>query len=147
MNTATDPNSDDDQLSGGTTPHLDLIGMVTRDMAASLAFYRRLGLEIAEGAEREDHVEAVGPGGVRVAWDTEELIASFDPQGLPTGGAGRIGLAFRCAGPEGVDRTYQELTSAGYVGQKEPWDAFWGQRYALVQDPDGNGVSLFAPLR
>lgn len=145
-NTATEHHSDSGDQRGAGAPRLDLIGMVTRDMAASLAFYRRLGLEIAEGAESEDHVEAVGPGGMRVAWDTEELIASFDPEGVPVSGAGRIGLAFLCDGPEGVDRTYRELTDAGYVGQKEPWDAFWGQRYALVQDPDGNGVSLFAQL-
>jgi uncharacterized glyoxalase superfamily protein PhnB len=29
---------------------------------------------------------------------------------------------------------------------KEPWDAFWGQRYAAVGDPDGNLIDLFAPL-
>ena len=33
---------------------------------------------------------------------------------------------------------------AGYEGHKEPWDAFWGHRYAIVHDPDGNGVDLFA---
>jgi catechol 2,3-dioxygenase-like lactoylglutathione lyase family enzyme len=30
--------------------------------------------------------------------------------------------------------------------RKEPYDAFWGQRYANVADPDGNAVDLFAPL-
>ena len=38
------------------------------------------------------------------------------------------------------------LVAAGYQGGKEPWDAFWGQRYAQVFDPDGNSVDLFAPL-
>ncbi|MCK1795927.1 VOC family protein [Streptomyces sp. XM4193] len=122
-----------------------MIGMVTGDMAAALAFYRRLGLDVPEGVEDQDHVEAVGPGGVRVAWDSEELIASITPDGEPSG-EGRVSLAFLCDGPEGVDRTYAELTAAGHPGEKEPWDAFWGQRYALVRDPDGNTVSLFAPL-
>jgi len=45
-----------------------------------------------------------------------------------------------------VDRLYRELTAAGAHGYKEPWDAFWGQRYAQVHDPDGNVVDLFAPL-
>ena len=31
-------------------------------------------------------------------------------------------------------------------GHKAPWDAPWGQRYALVRDPDGNAVDLFCPL-
>ena len=64
--------------------------------------------------------------------------------GPPSGGA-RIGLAFLCDSPADVDRVYAELTGLGYEGHKEPWDAFWGQRYALIRDPDGNSVDLFAP--
>jgi uncharacterized glyoxalase superfamily protein PhnB len=30
--------------------------------------------------------------------------------------------------------------------ENEPWDAFWGQRYALLRDPDGVEVNLYAPL-
>lgn len=129
------------------TPRFDLIGLVTADMAASLAFYRRLGLGVPADADTEPHVEAALPGGLRVAWDTEETVRSFDP-GFDPGprGGGRLGLAFRCDSPAGVDRLYEELTGAGYEGRNEPWDAFWGQRYAVVADPDGNGVDLFAPL-
>ena len=123
---------------------LDLVGIVVSDMAAALAFYRRLGLAFPEGAENEGHVEAT-VGGMRVALDSEDVIRSFDP-GWSAGGAGRIGLAFLCESPAEVDALYRELVEAGYEGHKEPWDAFWGQRYAQVRDPDGNGVDLFAPL-
>lgn len=27
-----------------------------------------------------------------------------------------------------------------------PWDAFWGQRYGILNDPDGNTIDLFCPL-
>jgi catechol 2,3-dioxygenase-like lactoylglutathione lyase family enzyme len=116
-------------------------------MAAALAFYRRLGLDIPAEADKQPHVEAALPGGLRIAWDTEETIRSFEPgwDGGPRG-SGRIGLAFLCDSPTEVDRLHAELTAAGYEGHKEPWDAFWGQRYAVVGDPDGNGVDLFAPL-
>jgi uncharacterized glyoxalase superfamily protein PhnB len=57
-----------------------------------------------------------------------------------------MGLAFRLDTPAAVDATYAELVAAGYDGHKAPWDAFWGQRYALVRDPDGNSTDLFAPL-
>ncbi|NLU71613.1 glyoxalase [Streptomyces sp. HNM0575] len=130
-----------------TTPRFDLIGLIAADMAATLAFYRRLGLDVPAAADGEPHVEAALPGGLRIAWDTEETVRSFDPDwaaGPP--GTGRIGLAFRCESPAAVDRLYAELTADGYEGHKEPWDAFWGQRYAVVADPDGNGVDLFAPL-
>ena len=58
---------------------LDLVGIVVRDMEASPAFYRRLGLDIPEGAEDEPHVEAPTTSGLRVAWDTAELIQQIDP--------------------------------------------------------------------
>jgi hypothetical protein len=87
-----------DTIAGRTigtdmAPRLDVVGLVIKDMAASLAFYPRFGLTFAEGAEAEGHVEA-----------------------------------------------------ASYEIHLEPRDAFWGQRYASVHDPDGNAVELFASL-
>ena len=57
-----------------------------------------------------------------------------------------VSLAFECASPAEVDRIYAEIVGAGFEGEKEPWDAFWGQRYATVLDPDRNHVDLFARL-
>lgn len=71
-------------------------------------------------------------------------FASFDPGWSRPQGGDRVGLAFRCAAPQDVDATYESLVSAGYRGHLKPWDAVWGQRYAVVLDPDGCGVSLFA---
>ncbi|WP_431042284.1 VOC family protein [Streptomyces sp. P1-3] len=128
------------------TPRFDAIGLVVTDMAASLAFYRRLGLDIPADSDTLPHVEAALPGGLRLLWDTDETVRSFDPDWAPVPGAGRTGLAFLCDSPADVDKVYAELVAAGAEGHKEPWDAFWGQRYAVVRDPDGNGVDLFAPL-
>jgi catechol 2,3-dioxygenase-like lactoylglutathione lyase family enzyme len=125
---------------------LDLIGIIVNDMKASLDFYRRLGLEVALGSENEGHVEARLPSGLRVAWDTVEVIRSFDPEWQPSSKGHKMGLAFLCGSPAEVDAKYAELTAAGYHGHKAPWDAFWGQRYAQVHDPDGNVVDLFASL-
>jgi catechol 2,3-dioxygenase-like lactoylglutathione lyase family enzyme len=125
---------------------LDVVGMVVQDMARSLAFYRRLGLEVPPEADKEPHVEATLAGGLRIAWDTVETIRSFDSAWTPpSGGGNRMSLAFRCDSPADVDAVYSALTSAGYEGHRAPWDAFWGQRYAEVLDPDGNTVDLFAP--
>jgi len=125
--------------------NLDLVGIVVRDMRASLEFYRRLGLDIPDGAEEEPHAEATTPSGLRVAWDTAELIQQIDPAWTEPSGGHRIALAFLCSSPAEVDEKYDELAALGH-GHKEPWDAFWGQRYAIVKDPDGNAVDLFAPL-
>lgn len=127
-------------------PQLDFFGVVVSDMARSVAFYRRLGLAFPEGAENEQHVEAPLPGGLRFALDTEDVMRKFDPGWTrPTGGH-QSGGAFRCESPDEVDRVFRELLQAGASSHKQPWDAFWGQRYAQLQDPDGTIVDLYAPL-
>jgi len=126
-------------------PKLDLIGMVVKDMAASLAFYRLLGLDIPPEADVEGHVESVLEGGLRLAWDTLEVVMSFSDDWVEPVGH-RMGLAFLCDSAEDVDKRYAEVIAAGYKSVKEPWDAFWGQRYAQVADPDGNSIDLFAYL-
>lgn len=125
---------------------LDLIGIIVRDMSASLAFYRQLGLDIPAALDSEGHAEIVLPNGLRLAWDTHETIHMFDPDWQPPGGGHRMGLAFLCESAAEVDTLYATLTGQGYRTHKAPFDAFWGQRYAQVLDPDGNVVDLFAPL-
>ena len=122
----------------------DMIGIVVKDLRAALDFYRTVGLDIPQGAEKEDHVE-VKANGYRIAWDTEEMIKGFDPDWKEPNGS-RIGLAFLCDDAADVDATYARLMQKGYRSHKDPWDAFWGQRYAQVLDPDGNVIDLFAPL-
>ncbi|MYS42043.1 glyoxalase, partial [Streptomyces sp. SID5998] len=128
------------------TPRFAVVGLVVSDLAAALAFYRRLGLVFPDGAEREPHVEAELPGGLVLALDTEDTVRSFHPAWRPPAGGGRVSLAFRCDSPADVDAEYDELVGAGHHGELKPWDAVWGMRYAVVHDPDGNGVDLFAPL-
>ena len=127
------------------TPRLDAFGIVVSDMARALAFYRKLGLEFPDGAESEGHVEAQLDGGLRYMLDGEDVIKSFDPE-WERPQSGMHGGAFRCESPEEVDRVYGELLAAGGSAHKEPWDAFWGQRYAQVRDPDGTVIDLYAPL-
>jgi uncharacterized glyoxalase superfamily protein PhnB len=77
--------------------------------------------------------------------DTEDVVRSSAPH-RQRPGASPGGIAVVCDSAADVDRRVGELTGAGYEGHKEPWDAFWGQRYAQVRDPDGTVVDLFAAL-
>lgn len=126
-------------------PRPALIELVVADIATSLAFYRTLGLPVPPDTAGQPHVD-VEFGALRLAFDTPEVIRSFDPGWTPPGGGHRIALAFECDSPAQVDSCYAEVTAAGYQGHLEPWDAFWGMRYAVLHDPDGNPVDLFAPL-
>jgi len=126
------------------TPRFEAFGIVASDMPRALAFYRKLGLEFPDGAEGEDHVEAQLPGGLRFMVDAESVVKTFDPEWQRSAGA-HAG-AFNCDSPDEVDRVYADLLEAGGSSHKEPWDAFWGQRYAQVKDPDGTVIDLFAAL-
>ncbi len=127
-------------------PRLAVFGLVVSDMAASLALYRRLGLDIPAEADGEPHVAVDLPGGLQLAFDTIDTIQSFDPGWKPTPGGPGSGLAFDCGEPAAVDRVYAELVDNGATAHLEPWDAEWGMRYASVRDLDGHGVDLFAVL-
>jgi uncharacterized glyoxalase superfamily protein PhnB len=123
-------------------PHLDAVGIVSSDLDRSRAFYKLLGVDVAAGA---DHVEAAFPSGVRLMFDTQDVIGSFNPDWSRVNG-NQVALAFACASPAEVDEIYRRVVDAGFHGEKEPWDAFWGHRYAQLADPDGVPVDLFAPL-
>jgi catechol 2,3-dioxygenase-like lactoylglutathione lyase family enzyme len=123
---------------------LEVVGIAVRDMAASLRFYRLLGLEIPSEADTEGHVEVALGGGLRLAWDTVEILEGVYDGWEPNPVGHRVELAFNCGSQEEVDATYNRVVDAGYRGHKAPWDAFWGQRYAIVEDPDGNLLSLYA---
>lgn len=127
-------------------PTFDALSLVVTDLPATLAFYRRLGMDIPADADTESHVEVTLPGGMRLCWDLVSTVMSFDPGWTPPSGGHRAALAFRCTDPAGVDRTYADLVASGAPGHLEPFDAFWGQRYATVLDPDGNAVDLYASL-
>lgn len=120
---------------------LDMVGIVVKDMKAALDFYRVLGFEIPESENESLHVE-IDQEGVRLAFDqlsmAKEIFGIWEE---PTGH--RIELAFLCESNESLNALYKKVIDHGYVGHREPWDAFWGQRYAIVTDPDGNLISLF----
>jgi catechol 2,3-dioxygenase-like lactoylglutathione lyase family enzyme len=128
------------------SPRFHSIGIVARDLPATLAFYRRLGLDIPAEADAEDHVEVALPGGLRLLLDPPSTIASFDPSFDPEGDLSGSSFAFACDDPAEVDRVHADLVAAGYHSHLDPFDAFWGQRYATIADPDGNHVDLFAAL-
>ncbi len=123
---------------------LNAIGIAVSDMQRSMRFYRLLGLDLP-GIPEDGHIEATMPNGTRLMFDSEEIIHSFLPDWERANG-NQMSLAFECANPADVDAVYARVVSAGFEGEKEPWDAFWGQRYALLGDPDGVRVNLYAAL-
>lgn len=123
---------------------MDAMGIAVADMAKALAFYRELGMDIPREADTEPHVEVAIAEGFTLMFDTQETMLSFNPAWKP--GTGTMAIAFACDSVDDVDATHARMVAAGHRSHLEPFDAFWGQRYASLYDPDGNGVDLAAPL-
>ena len=136
-------------------PTLNQLNIVSGNVEASIAFYRRLGVDIPDPriwrtATGAHHVTAVEPG------ETEATSLELDSAALARiwnkGWAGRKDLAgrvvvgFSVNSREEVDRLYGEMTAAGSRGPQVPFDAFWGARYAIVEDPDGIAIGLRSPI-
>lgn len=118
----------------------DMIGIVASDLPRSMAFYKLLGLDFPKG----DGFVEVKVNGYRISLNDEAMVKEHSPGWKKPVGQ-RLELAFLCGSPKEVDDTYAKIVKAGHHGVKAPWDAFWGQRYAIVADPDGTHISLFAP--
>lgn len=127
------------------TPRLDMIGLIVNDMERAAAFYRLLGVDLQPEPGRP-YAEATLPGGIRLSLNHIDMARQIHDEGWVEPRGQRIGLAWHCETAAGVDEMHGKLIEAGYKSEKAPWDAFWGQRYAIVLDPDGNAVELFAPL-
>ena len=130
-----------------SVPDLHMLNVVVRDMAASLDFYARLGVAVPDGVETSGvHVQLRMPGGFSLELDTAESARLWHAGWRADPASVGVVVGFTLPSREAVDERYAELTAAGYVGRQPPFDAFWGTRYAIVADPDGNDVGLMSPL-
>lgn len=132
-------------------PVFDQVNLVVGDMDAALGFYRRLGLTIADPPDWPPgsgarHAEVAMPNGTRLEFDNHAMVAIWHPDWRDGGNASRVVLNFSLPSRAAVDERYAELTAAGHGARRPPHDAFWGSRYAIVQDPDGNDVGLMSPM-
>ncbi|WP_198679201.1 VOC family protein [Thermomonospora amylolytica] len=108
---------------------------------------RRTPLRRLRQAERilagRSRVDRFAGAGARVSGEFFRAGVVWRP--APSGSP-RSFPCFEFPSPAEADAKYAELTGAGHRGLREPWDAFWGMRYATVLDPDGNGIDLYAAL-
>jgi predicted lactoylglutathione lyase len=121
---------------------LSMVGLVVRDMPASLEFYRRLGVDIPESADAERFVMHRMESGVTVFWDTV-FAKTYDPARDEPGGGYRIMLEFFLADNGAVDSKYEEMVAFGYHGRTPPVQTN-GPYAAMVDDPDGNMILITA---
>jgi catechol 2,3-dioxygenase-like lactoylglutathione lyase family enzyme len=135
-------------------PTFNQINLVCEDVNASIAFYRRLGVEIPDKAVWRTPTGG-HHAGVAVQPEDQEIDFALDSTAFAqhwntawkgrTDLRGRVVVGFGVATRTDVDDVYRDMTGAGYRGLQEPYDALWGSRYAIIEDPDGVAVGLMSP--
>jgi uncharacterized glyoxalase superfamily protein PhnB len=125
-------------------PTFNQVNVVVADMAATIAFYKLLGLPI-DAQPDAMHVPLRFPNGLLVEFDTVAFAKQWNTGFRGTTGGSTV-LGFGVPSRDAVDAIYRTIVEAGYRGMQPPYDAFWGARYAIVEDPDGNGVGLMSPI-
>lgn len=128
-------------------PVFSQLNIVVRDMDAAVRFYRVLGLEISSAVEEwpsgsgARHVDGQS-GGAHLDLDNGAMTRIWAGQELEPGVAV---IGFSVVSQDAVDEKFAQLTTAGYRGRRQPYDAFFGSRYAIVEDPDGHCIGLMSP--
>ena len=130
-------------------PTLNQLNIVAKDFDATIEFYRRLGVSITEApgtVNSPRHARASLPDDFILEFDNHALAQIYNAAWRRSRGSSRVVIGFCLPTREAVDQRYAELVSAGYEGRQPPYDAFWGARYAIIADPDGNDVGLMSPI-
>jgi len=133
----------------GTRPVLNQLNLVAGDFEATLRFYRALGVDVPDGSITPDgirHSEVTLANGFVLELDNLTLAQTYNAAWRRPGGSSRALIGFSVASRDEVDERYAALIAAGYEGRQPPYDTFWGARYAVVADPDGNDVGIMSPL-
>jgi uncharacterized glyoxalase superfamily protein PhnB len=128
-------------------PDLRMLNLIVKDTAASIDFYRRLGVEIPAPDEGWGmHAQLPMPDGFSLELDTAESAQIWHAGWRADPSSTSVVVGFFFDSREAVDECYAELTAAGYEGRQPPFDAFWGARWAIVADPDGHDIGLMSPM-
>lgn len=123
---------------------LNAVAVSSKDLKKTVDFYKLLGFEFPEIKE-EVHVESINDGQVvRLMIDSTALMKDLLGQEPIPGNHSSFAVQYDT--PQEVDAVTEKIKSAGFTISKEAWDAFWGQRYAVAEDPDGHKVDLYATL-
>jgi catechol 2,3-dioxygenase-like lactoylglutathione lyase family enzyme len=121
------------------------VAVSSSDLKKTVAFYTLLGFEFSDFADDEQHVEPItSAGSARLMIDSKELIKGII--GEEPKASNHSPFAIEYDSPAEVNQIAAAIEAGGFKVVKQPWDAFWGQRYAIVEDPDGYKVDLYAAL-
>lgn len=123
-------------------PSVSSIYLYVANVSTTAKFYRDMGFEVEEVA---NFGRVLTPDGLGLEFGTAALTRGYDPGHEPPSGPSRATVNFALESRAAVDELYSAMVERGYTGHLAPIDAFWGARFAILRDPDGNDVGLQSP--
>lgn len=127
-------------------PQLDQINVVASDLPAVVAFLRNLGLDVSDTLPAwMGHHRRIDSTGTGLVVDVDSSAFAAEWGGLPRGWTGVV-LVVRVDDRGAVDALHERACAAGAVSLRQPYDAFWGARTALVKGPDGLVFGFMSPI-
>lgn len=124
---------------------ISAVGVSSSDIQKSVEFYSLLGFDFTGVDLTQDHVEPITPdGSARLMIDSNQMIKDIIGEEPVQGNHSTFAIEYPSV--EELNGVADKLKKAGFVFKKDPWDAFWGQRYAIIADPDGCLIDLYARL-
>jgi PhnB protein len=124
--------------------------LTVKDGAGAIAFYQKAfgateNMRMpAEDGKRLMHASLTINGGTLFLSD--EFPEYGNAAAPKAGDKPSVAVALAMSAPANVDATYKQAVAAGATGTMAPEDAFWGDRFAMLQDPYGHRWMLSAPL-
>ena len=118
------------------------VNLIVTDVARATEFWALLGWE---STPRHPKAALLSfPNGMNLVLHEPEFARLWDPAYAgPAAGSTVVDLNLPTR--EAVDDTHARVVAAGYTSSVEPWDTFFGARYAIVCDPDGHRIGLKSP--
>lgn len=125
---------------------IDAVGISTTNMSVTIRFYEILGFDFTNIDTTSDHVEPITPlGSSRLMIDKVGILKDIIHEDPKPSNHSSFAIHYETA--QEIDTVISKLKEANFKIVKEPWDAFWHQHYAVVEDPDGYRVDLYADIQ
>src|SRR5688572_26412368 len=132
-------------------PTINQINLISDDFDSTIDFYRMLGMQVRDPHHTPSgepfHAEHQPQEGTMLEIDSATFARVWN-RGWAGEDAlnGRIVVGLSVSSRDEVDNLYREATARGHRALQEPYDAFWGARYAVLEDPNGLAVGLMSPI-
>lgn len=118
------------------------VNLIVTDLERATEFWNLLGWP---SAPRHTNAAVITfASGMNLVLHEPAFARQWDPA-YAGPAAGSIVIDLNLPSRHAVDESHARVCAAGFASSVEPWNTFFGARYAIVCDQDGHRVGLKSP--